>query len=218
MPSELQEIRMKLFAKIFAVFVLLVVTQVQADVVAGRDYKVLNPAQPTSGGSKVEVLEFFFYGCSHCYHLHGPLNKWEKTMPKDVDLQFVPVIFRDSWEPMARTFYALESIGQREKLHNDLFEAWNVYGTDLSDQAKITEFVAKRGVDKAKFGAAYNSFSLQSKVARSNQMVQAFGVRGTPTIAVDGKYIITGLEPADTLRVLDEVIKIARKERQANKR
>jgi thiol:disulfide interchange protein DsbA len=68
-------------------------------------------------------------------------------------------------------------------------------------------------VDKVKFNAAYNSFSLQSKVARSNQLVQAFGIRGTPTIAVDGKYIITGLEPAETLLVLDEVIKIARKER-----
>ena len=208
---------MKLFGKIFAVLVLLFVTQAYADVVAGRDYKLLNPAQPTSG-SKVEVLEFFFYGCGHCYHLHGPLSKWEKTMPKDVDLQPVPVIFRDTWEPMARTFYALESIGQREKLHNDLFEVWNVYNTDLSDAAKITDFVAKHGVDKSKFTAAYNSFSLQSKVARSNQMVQAFGIRGTPTLAVDGKYIITGLEPADTIRVLDEVIKIARKERQANKR
>lgn len=209
---------MKLFGKTLAVLVLMFATQAQADVVAGRDYKVLNPAQPTSIGSKVEVLEFFFYGCGHCYHLHGPLSKWEKTMPKDVDLQLVPVIFRDSWEPMARAFYALESIGQREKLHNDLFEAWNVYNTDLSDAGKITDFVAKRGVDKAKFSAAYNSFSLQSKVARSNQMVQSFGIRGTPTIAVDGKYIITGLEPADTIRVLDEVIKIARKERQANKR
>ncbi|MDH2915395.1 MAG: thiol:disulfide interchange protein DsbA/DsbL [Gallionella sp.] len=209
---------MKLFGKFFAVLVLLCATQAQAEVVAGRDYKVLNPAQPTASGSKVEVLEFFFYGCSHCYHLHGPLSAWEKKMPKDVELQMVPVIFRDTWEPMARAFYALESIGQRARLHNDLFEAWNVYNTDLSDEAKITEFVAKRGVDKAKFGAAYNSFSLQSKVARSNQMVQAFGIRGTPTIAVDGRYIITGLEPADTIRVLDEVIKIARKERQANKR
>jgi len=209
---------MKLFSKFFAVLVLLFATHAYADVVAGRDYKVLNPPQPTSSGSKVEVLEFFFYGCSHCYHLHGPLSVWEKKMPKDVDLQFVPVIFRDSWEPMARAFYALEAIGQREKLHNDLFEAWNIYNTDLSDEAKITEFVAKRGVDKAKFGAAYNSFSLQSKVARSNQMIQSFGIRGTPTIVVDGKYSITGLEPADTISVLDEVIKIARKERQANKK
>jgi thiol:disulfide interchange protein DsbA len=101
-------------------------------------------------------------------------------------------------------------------LHDALFEAWNVSFIDLRDEAKISEFVVKHGVDRAKFGAAYNSFSLQSKVARSNQLVQSFGVRGTPTIAVDGKYIITGQTPAETIRVLDEVIKIARKER--NKR
>lgn len=204
---------MKLFQRIFAVLILVCATQVHAEVVAGKDYKLLSPAQPTSSGNKVEVLEFFFYGCSHCFHLHHPLSAWEKKMPKDVDLQYVPVIFRDTWEPMARTFYALESMGLRSKLHNDLFEAWNVNNIDLSDEARITEFVAKHGVDRAKFGAAYNSFSLQSKVARSNQMVQSFGVRGTPTIAVDGKYIITGLEPDETIRVLDEVIKLARKER-----
>ncbi|MDP2761208.1 MAG: thiol:disulfide interchange protein DsbA/DsbL [Sideroxyarcus sp.] len=209
---------MKLMHKLIAVMLLLIATQVQADVVAGRDYKVVNPAQQTSSGNQVEVLEFFFYGCSHCYHLHGPLSAWEKTMPKDVELQLVPVIFRDSWEPMARTFYALEVLGERERLHNDLFDAWNVFSTDLSDEQKITAFVAKRGVNAAKFGAAYNSFSVAGKVARSNQLVRSYAIRGTPTIAVDGKYIITGLEPADTIRVLNEVIEIARKERRGGKR
>jgi len=209
---------MKLMHKLIAVVLLLIATQVQAGAVAGRDYKMMSPAQPTSSGSKIEVLEFFFYGCSHCFHLHGPLSAWEKNMPKDVDLQFVPVIFRDTWEPMARTFYALEVLGERERLRNDLFEAWNVLSTDLSDENKITAFVAKRGVDAAKFGAAYNSFSVAGKVARSNQLVRSYAIRGTPTIAVDGKYIITGLEPADTIRVLNEVIEIARKERRGGKR
>jgi thiol:disulfide interchange protein DsbA len=199
--------------KLIVALLMLCAVQVQAEVMAGRDYQVLKPAQPTSSGSKVEVLEFFFYGCSHCFHLHGPLSSWEKTMPKDVELQFVPVIFRDSWEPMARAFYALEAIGMREKLHDDLFQAWNVFGTDLSDEGRISDFIAKRGVDRSRFDAAYNSFTLAGKVARSNQLVRDYGVRGTPTIAVDGKYIITGLEPADTIRVLNEVIKIARKER-----
>lgn len=209
---------MKTLIKLIAVMMLLFAAQAQAAAVAGRDYKVLNPAQPTSSGSKVEVLEFFFYGCSHCYHLHGPLSAWEKKMPKDVELQMVPVIFRDSWEPMARTFYALEALGERERLHNDLFEAWNVFSTDLGDERKITEFMVKRGVDAGKFGATYSSFALAGKVARSNQLVRSYGVRGTPTIAVDGKYIITGLEPADTIRVLNEVIEIARKERRAGRR
>jgi len=204
---------MDFLRKLFVVLLLCFAVQTQAEVMEGRDYRVLKPAQPVGSGNKIEVLEFFFYGCSHCYHLHGPLSRWQKTMPKDVDLQFVPVIFRDSWEPMARTFYALEAIGQREQLHNDLFEAWNVFGTDLSDQARIADFVAKRGVDRSKFDAAYNAFSVAGKVARSNQLVRSYGVRGTPTLAVDGKYIITGLEPAETIRVLNEVIQIARRER-----
>jgi thiol:disulfide interchange protein DsbA len=128
----------------------------------------------------------------------------------------VPVIFRESAEPMARTFYALEALGQSARLHKALFEALHVRNMDLSDEAKITDFVAQQGVDRKKFGAAYNSFSMSSKIARSNQMVQSYGVRGTPTIVVDGKYVISNLQPEDAIAVLDEVIKVARKER--NKR
>ncbi len=204
---------MKFFRQLLAVLAVVCVSYAHADVVAGKDYKRLNQPQPTSTGSKIEVLEFFFYGCSHCYHLHPLISEWEKKMPKDVELQYVPVIFNESWEPMARTFYALEALGKRKQLHDALFDAWNVQNTDLSDESHIADFVAKYGVDRAKFGAAYNSFSLQSKIARSNQLVQSYGVRGTPTIAVDGKYVITGLGPDETIRVLDEVIKIARKER-----
>lgn len=209
---------MKLVLKWIAVLSLLLVTQVQAAVVEGRDYKVMNPAQPTSSGGKIEVLEFFFYGCPHCFHLHGPLTAWENKLPADVELQPVPVIFRDSWEPMARTFYALEAMGERKRLHDALFDAWNVHNTNLSDEKKIIAFLAKHGIDAEKFSATYKSFALAGKVARANQLVHSYRVRGTPTIAVDGKYLITGLGAEDTVRVLDEVVKLARKERQANKR
>jgi len=204
---------MRFFKQLLAVLALLSATYANAEVVAGKDYKILNSPQPTTSGKKVEVLEFFFYGCSHCFHLHPALSAWEKKKPKDVEFQYVPTIFNDAWEPMAHTFYALEALGQRKQLHDALFDAWNVQNIDLSDEAKITDFVAKHGVDPAKFSAAYNSFSLQSKIARSNQLVQSYGVRGTPTIAVDGKYVITGLQPDETMRVLEEVIQIARKER-----
>jgi thiol:disulfide interchange protein DsbA len=204
---------MKLLKQIFAALLFLFATQVWADVEAGRDYKELSPAQPTHSGEKIEVLEFFFYGCTHCYHLHPQLSAWEKKMPKDVELQYVPVIFRDSWEGMARTFYALEAIGQQRRLHDDLFTAWNVKNIELGEESQILDFVAQRGVDRAKFSAAYNSFTMSSKVARSNQMVRDYGIRGTPTIVVDGKYVITGLEPAETIKVLDVVVAKARKER-----
>lgn len=187
-----------------------------AAVELGKDYKLLNPPQPTSA-KKVEVLEFFFYGCSHCFDLHPAMSAWEKTMPKDVELTYVPTIFRDSWEPMARTFYALESLGQLHQLHDALYKAWNVSNVDLSDEAKILDFVAPRGVDRAKFSSAYNSFSMQSKVVRAKQMIRSYGINGTPTLVVDGKYLITGLQPANAIRVLNEVIALARKERSAKR-
>lgn len=179
---------------------------------AGRDYQLLNPAQPTSG-EKIEVLEFFFYGCSHCFHLHPQITAWEKTMPRDVAITYVPTVFRDSWEPMARTFYALEATGQLRLLHDALYQAWNVNNVDLSDEAKILDFVGPRGVDRGKFSAAYNSFSVQSRVTRAKQMIRSYGINGTPTLVVDGKYAITGLQPADAVRVLNEVIAMVRKER-----
>lgn len=204
---------MKFLKQLLAVAVLLFSTQVFAEAQLGRDYKELSPAQPVRAGEKIEVLEFFFYGCSHCFHLHPNLSAWEKKMPKDVELQLVPTIFRDTWEPMARTFYALETMGMQRRLHDDLFDAWNVKNIDLSDEAKILDFVAQRGVDRAKFSAAYNSFTMSSKVTRSNQMVRDYGIRGTPTVIVDGKYIVTGLSPEDTISVLNDLIVKARKER-----
>ena len=178
----------------------------------GKDYKLLNPPQPTDS-KKIEVLEFFFYGCSHCFNLHKPLTAWEKSKPKDVVLTFVPTIFRDSMEPMARTMYSLESMGQFDQLHDALYNAWNVDKIELFDEASIGDFVAKHGVDRTKFTDAYNSFSMQSRVARAKQMVRSYRVNGTPTLVVAGKYVITGLQPDDTVRVLEEVIDIARKAR-----
>lgn len=191
---------------------LLFATEVGAAALAGRDYKRLEPAQPVSSGDKIEVLEFFFYGCSHCFHLHPYLSAWEKKMPKDVVLRHVPVIFRDSWEPMARTFYALEALGQLPRLHDALFNAWHD-DVDLTGAQQAAEFVAQHGVDRTRFRETYDSFSVTSKVNRSIQMLQSYQIRGTPTLVVDGKYVITGLQPADMIRTLNEVIEIARKER-----
>ncbi|HUX90217.1 MAG TPA: thiol:disulfide interchange protein DsbA/DsbL [Gallionellaceae bacterium] len=204
---------MKYLKNLLAILILLSVTQVFAEPVAGRDYKLIEPAQPTHSGNKIEVLEFFFYGCSHCFHLHPDLSAWERKMPKDVDLVYVPTIFNPGWEPMAYTYYALEVMGQNHKLHNDLYDAWNVKNIDLSDESKITQYVAKFGVDSKKFSDAYHSFGVQSKIMRSKQLTQVYNIRGTPTLIVDGKYLVTGLQPADAVKVMAELIEKIRKER-----
>ena len=208
---------MKFLKHAVAILFVLFSTQAMADLVEGKDYKLISNPQATSSGNKIEVLEFFFYGCSHCFHLHPDLTSWEKKMPKDVVLTFVPTIFNSNWEPMAYTYYALEVLGKNNDLHNDLYDAWNVKNTDLSDESKITPFVVQRGVDGKKFGEAYHSFGVQSKIMRSKQLTQTYNIRGTPTLIVDGKYAITGLQPADSIRVLSALIDKARKERSGNR-
>ncbi len=178
-----------------------------------QDYKLLNPAQPTSTGKKIEVLEFFFYGCPHCYHLHPFLSAWEKQKPADVELILVPTVFNPSWEPMANTFYALQQLGKQKDLHDALYDAWH-QNQVLTDADQIADFVGQHGVDRNKFAALYHSFSVDSKVARGKQMVLDYQIEGTPTLVVDGKYVIVNkVEGQDTIRTLNEVIAMARKER-----
>lgn len=202
-----------LIASIIMLPAFLLAVPASAEALAGSDYTVINPAQPTNTGNKIEVLEFFFYGCSHCFHLHPELAAWEKKMPKDVELVLVPTVFNPQWEPMAYTYYALEALGQLNKLHNDLYDAWNVKQRILTDEAGITDFISKFGVDKKSFSDAYHSFGVQSKITRSKQLTQTYRISGTPTVIVDGKYLINGLQPGDTIRVLRELIEKARKER-----
>jgi protein dithiol oxidoreductase (disulfide-forming) len=208
---------MKLLRKVLIIAALFFSIQAIAEPVAGKDYKVIDPAQPTHSGNKIEVLEFFFYGCSHCFDLHPHMTSWEKKMPKDVELVYVPTIFNANWEPMAYTYYALEVLGKNHELHHDLYEAWNVKNVDLGDLNKISNYLAQFGVDKKKFADAYQSFGVQSKVTRSKQMSQTFNIRGTPTLIVDGRYLITGLQPAAAVKVMSELIEKVRKDR-ASKR
>ncbi len=204
---------MKSIKQIFIVLALLFTTQAFAAPEPGKDYTLVNPPQPTNSGHKIEVLEFFFYGCSHCFKLHPFISAWEKKKSTDVELTYVPTIFQPTWESMARTFYALESLGQLKQLEEGLYKAWHVDNMDLGSAAKATDFVVQHGVDRKKFSDAYNAFSTDSKVRRNKQMQQSYGLRGTPTLIVDGKYLITGLHPADAIKVLDVLVDKARKER-----
>lgn len=208
---------MKFFKHALIIVFILFSSQALAEPVASKDYKLVNPPQPTSSGNKIEVLEFFFYGCSHCFHLHPELTSWERKIPKDVSLVLVPTVFNPSWEPMAYTYYALEVLGQNHTLHHDLYEAWNVKNMALTNEADITAFVAKHGVDSKKFSEAYRSFGVGSKIMRSKQLTQAYRISGTPTLIVDGKYLITGLQPAATIQVLSELVDKVRKERASKK-
>lgn len=177
-----------------------------------EDYSMLSPPQPTHSGNKIEVLEFFFYGCIHCYHLHPSLAKWEKTMPQDVSIDFVPVVFSQAWAPMAYTYYALKEMGKVKQLDDKLYDALNMDGLPLNDVNSIADFVSHYGIKRKEFIAYYKSFTVQADVERARQMVNDYQISGTPTLIVDGKYVVYNkADPDQTIVNLDKVIAMARK-------
>lgn len=211
---------MKFINQLFIILILLSTHHAFAEPEAGRDYTVLNPAQPTHSGKKIEVLEFFSYTCDACFRLQPQINSWKKNLPEDVSLTVVASMLRDEWEVAARTFYTLEALGQQQELSDDLFIVW---GQHNMDEASVTDFVAKHGVDIKNFGATYNSFVVHAKVSQSKQMVKAYLVNaarskgvaeiGVPALVVDGKYFIYNLPPAETMQVLNALLDKVRRER-----
>ena len=192
-----------------------------AQLVVGRDYRVINPSQPTESGKKVEVLEFFWYGCPHCNALQPSLKAWLKQKPADVEFRRVPAVLDGSWVPLTRAYYALEATGAVEKLHPEVFSAIHEKSVRLQEPKVLFDWVAQNGVDRQKFADAYGSFGVQSRTQRSVDMTRNYDISGTPTITVDGKYLVA---PSMTLKpnrdvdyekfyqVLDQVIAMARKE------
>ncbi|MFN0316254.1 MAG: thiol:disulfide interchange protein DsbA/DsbL [Burkholderiales bacterium] len=156
--------------------------------VGDKEYKLISPAQPVQGKG-VEVIEFFSYACSHCAEFESPLRGWLKTQPQDVSFKAVPLIFRESWAPLARLYYTLEAMGLAEKLHSKVFHAIHAESKDLGDADKIAKWVATQGVDAEKFTQTFNSFGIDAKVERSKKMGRSYGVMFTPTMAIQGKYV-----------------------------
>jgi len=193
-----------------------VISGVHAELIKGRDYAVLLSPQPTASGDKIEVLEFFWYGCSHCYKLHPQIKIWKKKIPKDVSFKYIPTIFRKNWIPGAKTFYTLETLGEIDKLHDKIYKAIHLGKIDLANEEMLFNWVEKQGLDRKKFTSIYNSFSVVNKSSQSSQMSRKYGLKGVPSLVVDGRYLISGKmggTPQKTIKTLDQLINKVRKER-----
>ncbi|MDK9704361.1 MAG: thiol:disulfide interchange protein DsbA/DsbL [Sulfuritalea sp.] len=183
---------------------------------AGREFKPVNPPLPSAKG-KIEVLEFFSYGCPHCSDFHPLVSQWAAKLPKDVSFRRVPVSFnRPEWARLARIYYALEATGDLAKLDTAVFIAIHEQRVAFRTDEAVTAWAAGKGADAKKFGDALASFSMQSKVQRGDQEATAARIAGVPALVVDGKFLVNN-EAArdfeDLLRITDSVIAKARKER-----
>ena len=182
-------------------------------------YLTLEAPQPVSTGKKIELTEFFWYRCPHCYAMEPALNTWLQKLPKDVQLRRVPAVFRDDWLPAAKLYFALQDVGA-EKLHDEVFDAYHLDNLNLDNEQVLMDWITKKGVDRAKFEASYKSFSTQSKATQGGMLARAYDIKGVPTFAVDGKYVtaesMTGSRPA-LFATLDQLIIKARKDRASGK-
>ncbi len=188
-----------------ALFVLFAAGSAQAQPTAGVEYRALSPTQPTDVPGKIEVIEFFWYGCPHCYNFEPVLEPWVKKLPKDVHFRRVPAMFNEDYAQGARAFYALDAIGAEQRLHKDLFDAVHT-GSRLrvGNEAAITEWVGKHGVDAKKFTAAYHSFSVESQLKRAAQLTQAYKIDGVPSMAVNGKYVVM----TDNMKSFEQLLSV----------
>ena len=182
---------------------------------AGTDYLELVPPQHTDvKKGQIEVVEFFWYRCPHCYHLEPALNAWAKKQAKDVVIKRVPAVLNESWAPLTRAYYALDALGLQPKMHDEVFNAIHGQGMDLNPPEAFFDWAVTKGVDRKKLANAYNSFGVNSKVMRAQRMTKDYKINGVPSFAVNGKYVtsayMTGGEEK-LFEVLDQLIAMEHK-------
>ena len=167
--------------------------------------------QVDAAPGKVEVLEFFWYGCIHCYNLEPVIESWLKKQPKDVEFRRVPAVFNERWAHDAAIYYTLEALGLLDKLHRPLFDAIHKSRLRTDNREEFSGWLQKNGVDSKKFMETVKSFGVQSKTRRAVQQTLAYKIDGTPAMAVHGRYTIPA--QSNLLGVVDSFVDRARKEK-----
>jgi thiol:disulfide interchange protein DsbA len=155
----------------------------------GRSYIRLKNPQPVETGGKIEVIEFFSYGCPHCAHLEPELTPWIRSLPSDVQFRRVPVMFQPSWATYAKIYYTLDALGEDARLTPEVFKAIHEKGTNLSNDKTFVDWVATKGIDRKKAEDMMNSFAVSGKINKAKSQAAAYRIESVPTLIVDGKFV-----------------------------
>jgi len=179
------------------------------------EYRLITP-QPVEADGKIEVIDFFWYGCPHCNNLQPALEEWIKRKPADVALRRVPAILRDAWAPHVRIYYALEMLGEVERLHLKVYHSYHVEELQMSRPDVMEQWAAKNGIDRRKWLDAYHSPEVDARIERARRLTYAYDVSGTPSLVVDGRYLTSSSMVStypEMVQVLEDLIRLARQKR-----
>lgn len=183
---------------------------------AGKHYVKLPPGAQAVSGNKVEVREFFWYGCPHCYRLEPYLEAWLKKIPADVAYVRTPGVAR-RWLPHAQAFYTFEALGITEQVHKDFFDAIHKKGQELNTEDSLVQFLAAYGVDASKVRDHYNSFGVRTKVENAKRLNFTYAIASVPAITVDGRYktdVSMAGGPQQLMALINYLVDQSRQERK----
>ncbi len=163
----------------------------QATIDPEGKYELIQPPQPTDTPGKVEMVDVFWYGCPHCYSFLPAMEEFQKRQPDYVEVRRMPAIFRDSWAIHARAYYTAVLLNAEEVIHRPLFEAIHEKREPMDSRESLRAFFVARGVDGDAFDKTFDSFAVETMLRKSTVMQGRYGVRGTPTLIVNGKYRVS---------------------------
>ncbi|VAW70542.1 Periplasmic thiol:disulfide interchange protein DsbA [hydrothermal vent metagenome] len=178
----------------------------------GIEYTQLEKAVATQTGDKIEILEFFWYGCPHCFAFEPVLKKWKKTLPANVQFIRLPAPINPSWMVHTKAYYTLQIMGEGDKYHDAIFNAMHIDKKKIYDKQSIADFLASKGVDKEKFLANFSSFAVEMQARQALQLSQQYKINSVPTLAINGKYTISGTQAGGHQGMLDVANFLIKKE------
>ena len=219
MPAAFTLPRLRGLARIVLAFAaaLAIAVPASAQYTEGKEYLRYKQPFPVETGRKIEVIEFFSYGCPHCADLEPYMQAWIKRLPPDVQFRRIPVAFQPAWENLGRGYYTLEALGEEAKLSPEVFAA--IHGNariNLAQEQKFFDWAASKGLDRKKVEDTYKSFGVAGKIGRAKQTAQTYNIQSVPTLIVDGKFLVSSSTAGTHERVpgaLDAAIAVARAER-----
>jgi thiol:disulfide interchange protein DsbA len=195
----------------------LAVRAAQVDLLEDADYRVI-PQQPTADARRVEVVEFFYYGCRWCNEFEPYLDEWLRRKPADVDFFRQPALRTARWETLTAAYYALEAIGVLPRMHGLVFRAYHREDLDLESRNELLKWVEKQGVDRKRFEQALSSDAVRGKVEAARELTDRYEIESTPSVVVEGRYLTSsGVAGgvAQLMDVVEQLVVLAREDRAA---
>jgi len=192
----------------------------RAEYLQDIEYKEIAP-QPVTTGAKIEVREFFWYGCPHCFHMEPLLESWLRKLPRDAQFVRTPAVLSPNWEPGARAYFTFQALGITSRVHSAFFRAIHVEHRNMDDVDNVAAFAAAYGISKQRFVNTYNSFSVDADVRSTAAMELGDNFDSVPTFVVDGRYVTSPTMAGGQkrcLRIVDYLIKKAAVKRAQDRR